>query len=568
MNREIRDSVEQTDDITELKAAVNLLETRNEELSRTLQSELMEAGEFGKAQLALEDIGWKPLQGFTDGSNSFTLEGLHRSSELCRAVATINPLVRRGLKVRTGYIWGSGVSVVPKEFSGNRGRPRTVNTTPTLPEGLEDVLTGTLAQMEIESSVATDGNLDFLVSKSEKTVQRIPFEEITDGVSEKGNREKLLYVRRTWNDWGVEDENVSQTSRPFSRVDAAQFGRTWMSISDQRGASDLRLRSVWYPTPAALRGRASRRPTSIRGEPIDFSHVLVHMSFNRLTGDRWGVPDVLPAIWWTKAYKEYLENCATLSKAYARFAWKVTNDKSKGVRRTAATLAQAPRTDPSTGQPLSVGASAVLGAGQDISPVGGSGHVNFDAGRPLIAMVAAALDVPLYDLTADSSYGNRSTAESQGTSSKLVMRARQRIMDSVYKTVFELLGLKVRLRWPEISDEPIHRKLQAIDMAVRLGLVSAREARTMLLDAWGDKWTDFPAEPPKAEDLPLVLSSMYSSAPEDTSDEGEGGGTPEVARGSRGGVPGPLRAGNRPGGRPPRQPEPLSAGDHELRDEG
>ncbi|MFF9879999.1 hypothetical protein, partial [Staphylococcus pasteuri] len=118
--------------MTEVKALVATLETRNEELIGSIGDEMSEAGEFGTAQLALEDIGWRPLAGYTDGGNSFTLDSLHRASELCRAVATVNPLVERGLKVRTGYIWGSGVSVVPEEFVQGPGRPRTVNTDPTL----------------------------------------------------------------------------------------------------------------------------------------------------------------------------------------------------------------------------------------------------------------------------------------------------------------------------------------------------------------------------------------------------------------------------------------------------
>lgn len=567
--------------MTEVKALVSNLETRNEELIGLVDDELQEAGEFGRAQLALEDIGWRPLAGICEG-NSFTLDALHRISELCRAVASVNPLVERGLKVRTGYIWGSGVSVVPKEFIQGPGRPRTVNTVPTLPEGLEDVLTGTLAQMEIESSAATDGNLFFLVDRKNKTVQRVPFEEITAGISQRGNREKLMYIRRTWNDWDLDWSSRGVVERPFTDPQPEKNrGRAWLGPNGEvRGPGmdeqQFHMRSVWYPTPSAIHNRREARST-IMNEPTDHKMVMIHIPFNRLTGWRWGVPDVLPAIWWTKAYKEYLENCATLTKAYARFAWKVTNEKSKGVRRTAATLAQTPRTDPSTGQALSVGASAVLGAGQDLAAVGSQRAVDFDAGRPLVAMVAAALDVPLPALTEDPSIGNRSTAQSLDTSTILVMQARQRAMNEAFQKIFEMMGLKVRLRWPEISEEPIHRRLQAIDMAVRMGLLTAEEARAMVLDAWHDKWDDFPAKPPEAEDLPLVLRPGATNAntgtgvlttstpPLDTAGDRKAGP----------GTPNPLKAGNdHLGGRPssgalraPRQPDPISRGDSDLRNE-
>lgn len=547
--------------LTELQATVNTLEARNEELADLVleEAELKESGEFGTAQLALENIGWRPLMGIAESANSFTLEGLHRASELCRAVATVNPLVGRGLKVRTGYIWGSGVSVVPQEFMAGPGRPRTVNTTPKLPSGLDDVLTGTLAQIEIETSAATDGNLFFLVDRKNKLVQRVPFEEVTEGVSQRGNRERLLYIRRTWNDWDLElDSEQGIEDRPFTHPDPARAGRQWLR-ADREGMSgaSFRFQSVWYPTPAAIQERGLQRSGRIAGDPVDHTKVMVHVGFNKLTGWRWGVPDILRAIWWTKAYKEYLENCATLAKAYARFAWKVTNEKSRGVRRTAAQLAQAPRIDPSTGQPLAVGASAVLGAGQDLTAIGGRGNVDFDAGRPLAAMIAAALDVPLPALTQDPSIGNRSAAETLDKSTTLVMQAKQKIMDEVFRMIFSLMNLKVRLRWPEISEEPVHRRLQAIDMAVRTSLFSREEARAMVLDAWKDKWDDFPAQAPTADRLPFIFPSQNTN-------QGSGGEDPDRPAP---GAPSPLKAGSNPGGRPPKQPDPMSAGDHELRDE-
>ncbi|MER6605766.1 hypothetical protein ABT282_07575 [Streptomyces sp. NPDC000927] len=546
--------------LIEVQALIRNLEVRNEELVGMVGDELREAGEFGTAQLALEDIGWRPLAGIADSANTFTLEGLHRASEMCRAVATINPLVERALKVRAGYIWGSGVSVVPIEFTAGPGRPRTVNTTPTLPDGLNDVLTGALAQMEIEMSASTDGNLFFLVDKKNKTVQRVPFEEVTEGVSQRGNRERLMYIRRTWNDWDLElDLGEEIEIQPFTNPDENRHGRQWLrpELGRSEPAPIFNHRSVWYPTPAAMQTKRDLKAGRIQGDPVDHSKVMVHVAFNRLTGWRWGVPDVLPAVWWTKAYKEYLENCATLTKAYARFAWKVTNEKSKGVRRTAATLAQAPRTDPATGQPLSIGASAVLGAGQDLAAVGRNGSVDFDAGRPLAAMIAAALDVPLPAMTEDPSVGNRSASESLDTSTILVMQFRQKVMDQAFQSIFNMLGLKVRLRWPEIAEEPIHRRLQAIDIAARLGVLSDRETRSMVLDAWRDKWDDFPADPPAEKDLPHPLK------PKGDLESGTSGSS-----GTDGpGAPSPLKAGSRMGGRPPKQPDPVSRGDHELRDE-
>jgi hypothetical protein len=363
---------------------------------------------------------------------------------------------------------------------------------------------------------------------------------------------------------------------PVTAPKAAARGRSWIRADregDSQGSAKFSFRDVWYPTPAALqtmgRGRGTGR---IGGDEVDNSKVLVHVPFNRLVGWRWGIPDVLPAVWWTKAYKEYLENCSTLTKAYARFAWKVTSDKSRSVRRTASAMAQAPRVDPATGAPLNVGASAVLGAGQDLAAVGGNTKVDFDAGRPLAAMIAAALDVPLPALLEDPSIANNASIAALDPSTVLVMQARQKIMDEMFRTIFKILGLKVRLRWPEINEEPIHRRMQALNMAVRMGLLSADEARAMVLDAWHDKWEDFPRKAPMLENLPLIVGGTGQGVPEpkpganpqETPDNS--GKNPAGSAGGPG-VPGPLKSGNPGTTASPKQPDPMSYADHELRDE-
>ena len=257
----------------------------------------------------------------------------------------------------------------------------------------------------------------------------------------------------------------------------------------------------------------------------------------------------MPAVWWAKAYKEFLENSAVLTKAYARFAWKVTSDKSKNVKRTASAMAAPPARDPANGQPMAIGASAVLGAGQDLSAMQRNTSVDFDAGRPLAAMIAASLGVPLPALTCDPMNGNRATAKRLDTSTVLVMQARQKTMDQILRTIFKLLGLKVRLRWPEISEEPVHRRIQAIDMGARLGVLSGhrRSGRWCRTRGTG-KWDDFPSDTPTLLQLPWAIRPK------------------PVAPGAKPATSGPASDPGDSGA--PRLPDPVSRGDHELRDEG
>lgn len=208
---------------------------------------------------------------------------------------------------------------------------------------------------------------------------------------------------------------------------------------------------------------------------------------------------------------------------------------------------------------MQVGASAVLGAGQDLSAIQRNTSVDFDAGRPLAAMIAAALGVPLPALTCDPTTGTRSATQTLDTSTVLVMKARQKTMDEILRTVFKMLGLRVKLRWPEINEEPVHRRMQAIDMGARLGVLRAVETRAMVVDAWGDKWNDFPVEPPKSvNELPWALRPKPVTPT--TPPAGGPGRSPGRA------VSGPQENPGATGA--PRLPDPASRGDHELRDEG
>ena len=188
-------------------------------------------------------------------------------------------------------------------------------------------------------------------------------------------------------------------------------------------------------------------------------------------------------------------------------------------------------------------------------------------------MIAAALDVPLPALLEDPSIANNSAATYLDTSTILVMQARQKVMDEMFRSIFRVLGLKVRLRWPEISEEPIHRRLQALDMAIRLGLFSADESRAMVVDAWGDKWEDFKREAPDVNELPYAAGGGGQGEPEpsgETNSPETGGNSDGTDAGGTGGpgAPAPLKAGNSRSTGAPKQPEPMSYADHELRDEG
>lgn len=471
-----RDMSQMSDD--QVREVIAELEHRNEELAESMT----------QLRLAVDDIGWKPL-GVHQSTEELPLDTIKKAAETCRALATINPLVKRGIAVRTSYIWGGGVQLGQRsERWYNRSVRRTIGDT--------------VAQLELERSAASDGNLIFLVDTVQRTVQRVPFHQMSGTVTAPDDNETVLYYKRTYTEFSTDLSNVN--------VDG--------TLPTQE------VRHVWYPSEEL----EARPVDSIANVPVDRTKRIVHVAFNRQVGWTWGVPDVFAVVFWSKAYKEFLENCATLQKAYARFAWKVTSSTKKGTSRVATKMAEPPQRDPVTGNYNNVGASVALGAGQDMQALQTVRPVDFSSGLPLASMIAAGLEIPLPMLTSDPGSGNRATAETLDEPTKLAMESRQQLMDDVIRRIKELLGApETEIEWPPVDDEPTHRKVQAADMAGRTGMLFPREWRELIMRAAGLEFDD--REPPNEEQLPVMLQS-----------NGDG----------------------------PAQVDPMSRGDHELRDEG
>lgn len=526
-----------------MQRQIDMLEIRNEELlEQTKQDDqgtwLSES--ISDLRIAIEDIGWAPLGGAAEGTHEIPLTHLKRLSELCRAMTTVNPLVKNGVLIRTAWIWGDGVKITVNGSTG-AGRKRSEKNN-GLPASLNRIIGTTMSQMELERSAAADGTLFFLVDPRKKTVIRLPFWQITGAVTENGDTENILYIKRTWDD--------SETDLDTGLTEGAQ--------------SDL-----WFPTDT-LEGPP--KTGQIMNVKVDEAgRRIVYIPYNRMTGWRWGIPDVFPCIFWSKAYKEFLENCATLTKAYARFAWKVTSQSGRGTARTASQLATAPQRDPATGKPQSVGASAVLGAGQDLTAISRSTSVDFKAGSPLAAMVAAGLGVPLHMMTGDAGDAPAASADSLDEPTVRAMEARQNVMDDAIKRICSLLNLDVTIVWPDVDPEPLHRLIQAIDMGGRSGTLFSDEWRDLILTAMGPKWVEKygSKSAPKSEKVPLILKKQVPLSPEEQEAEDER--QAKIAQQKA-----DLAAQNQPvvpgqDGRSSTQPaqtDPPSRGDHSLRDEG
>jgi len=176
-----------------------------------------------------------------------------------------------------------------------------------------------------------------------------------------------------------------------------------------------------------------------------------------------------------------------------------------------------------TGQPQSVGATAVTGMGATISSVGRTGgSVDFEAGLPLAGYVAAGLNVPLNELTADAGNANRASAETLTGSNEKVMRARQSEHKMFFEAIFNYLGFDVKVIFPKIEEEAVYRQIQSIVSLLPLNLFSDKEMRKLIVKVL-DLQTLDPEKVPTEEELGnlILQAKMQQEAAEKAAEHAE-----------------------------------------------
>jgi hypothetical protein len=115
-------------------------------------------------------------------------------------------------------------------------------------------------------------------------------------------------------------------------------------------------------------------------------------------------------------------------------------------------------------------------------------------GRPLQANVAAALDVSVTALTADTGRGGSSAAEATlSLPETLAALSRQEDFNDFFRKVFAAMGLPGgHINYKKISVDPIHRQAQSAALLFTTGAISQEEYREIaleLMDITGDTST-------------------------------------------------------------------------------
>jgi hypothetical protein len=361
-------------------------------------------------ELAFEDRGWLRLsmQAQLDLSSS----GRQQIRDLCRVMAVVNPLSKRGLSLRKAYIWGQGVSITVREQSEDGQDVSAVVQAFMDDPGTIKNFSGTQAHEEMEQALYTDGEAAmalFTNALTGKVKPRwIPVEQINDIITNPDDASEDWYYRRDYSERTVVGGQLIE-----------------------------RQRTVYYPA-LGYEPLGASKPRYINGAEVMWNAPVLMVSVNRISnaGSTRGIPDSFASIAWARSYKEFLEQWSVLMKALARYAWQ-TKTRGDRAKQTAAKIGTAPVTDYRGGNQSGTGAHVVTDPNTSLEAIPKTGAtIDADSGRPLAAMVAAALDVPVTMLLGDPGVtGARAVADTLDQPMELAMNLRRALWTQFFRDV-------------------------------------------------------------------------------------------------------------------------------------
>lgn len=449
------------------------------------------AESFADAELALEDRGWQRLA--ADAEVEFSRDGLRKAATLCRIVAVQDALVKRGLGTRQAYVHGQGVQIQARATGENGEQDVNAVVQAFLDDqGNQAALTGDQAREELERVFGTDGNVFIAMFTSPLTgfvqVRSIPFDEIADIICNPEDRDDPWFYRRQWTETSISAE-----------------GRT---VSTPR--------TQFYPADTY---RPRVRIKVLDGHPVAWDAPIVHSSVNRMNGWKFGIGDAYAALPWARAYKDFLIDWAVLVKSLSQFAFRASTKSGSKAQQMRKALARRPQTpDASAGNPNSVGATFVGTEGDTIEAIPKTGAtVDSESGRPLAAMIGAALDVPVTTLLADPGIvGSRAMGQTLNLPTRLAMQQRQSLWGETYRRILGYVVLQaakapqgplqgvlgrdpftgretlilagdtdptIEVKWPSLKETPVDAVMKAIVDADATGKMPPLETLKLMLHA-------------------------------------------------------------------------------------
>jgi hypothetical protein len=369
-------------------------------------------------ELALENQDWTRMT--WESGQEFSREGLRRIAELSRLMYLKNPLIRRGVRVQADYVFAQGVTIRCIDPAVNEFLQEFIDD-----ERNQVGLFGHEALLSKERSLQLHGNLFLTLFTNKVTgrvvVRTIPAAQIDEIISDPQDQQTPWYYKRSWNEKQFDIGSGLSTPVP---------------------------RQAYYPD---WRYMPTAKPRSIGGQPVMWDAPIYHVAVGGLDDMQFGVSEAYPGLDWAKAYKSFLEDWATITRAYSRFAFSLTTKGgTRGVAAAKSTLATTfgnGGVGIETNPPPVTGATFISSDGVKLDPIRTSGATTkMEDGRRLLLMVAASQGLP-ETFYGDVSVGTLATAESLDRPTELSFSSRQQLWKTILKAVCRY-ALSVMVRAP------------------------------------------------------------------------------------------------------------------------
>ena len=406
----------------------------NEALSGLKSDNFMLSESLTSINMMIDEQGWVPM--FDIQHTGMTLTQLNQASKQLRELVIGNPVMKRGSELRSAYIWGKQIDI---EFTTGSAAQTKIEKIMALPAN-QACLFSPDAQAELERAAYTDGNFFAIGDGSTKTLNRIPLSQITGVYADPDFHDVVIALRRSW----LRMVNGIQTQM-----------------------------NVWYYVDTYEGPKAATITNGGEPEQADLGKKIFWIGYNRQAGWLWGTPDALPAIAWSRLYREFLISGSVMSKALAQIAYKLTAKTAQGAAQATAQIRDAPNG----------GQTAGLMGTMDLAPLSSAGKgYDFASGEPLANMIAVGLG-----LTVEELLGNPNTDKADGIAgtTKRQMRLRQKTQAAFIRRVLVWMGSpfdKTEVEFPDIDDVDSFRQVQSISSAWGTGLFSPDEIRDALAD--------------------------------------------------------------------------------------
>lgn len=328
-------------------------------------------------ELALEDRGW--VREVTLANLEFSRLGVQQLVRICRIYAIKNPWIKRGAEICALYVFARGVEIRSEDTTAN--------------DVIQDFLErnkkelGHIALAAKEQSIQTDGSLYFALPAA------------PDG-SVKVTMVDPLEVMDI-----ITDPDDSSVPRYFLRE--------WSRLDTERNLSPENLK-VWLP---AIDYQPAFRPPVINGLKVNWDMPVVRVKIGCPPSWRWGVPPLYASIDWARAYKDFLEDWATVQRTLSRFALMIETKGGAGAIAAYnallnTTFADAQGTQIERNPPPVTGSAHISGPGNTVKPFQSAGSKDSpEQARRLLLGVAAAQGMP-ETFYGDASTGSLATAQS------------------------------------------------------------------------------------------------------------------------------------------------------------